>query len=111
MREVGDPWECLNLIDAIQRLGIDYHFQEEIEAVLQRQYVLFNEVQFNQETFDLHKAALLFRLFRQQGYLVSAGSYSILKYNNSKAFLSVFHVHFLKCIWIINTVLSRLFYF
>lgn len=72
LREIGDPWECLNLIDATQRLGIDYHFQEEIEAVLQRQYVLFNAVQFNPET-DLHKAALLFRLFRQQGYLVSAG--------------------------------------
>ncbi|TYJ99412.1 (3S,6E)-nerolidol synthase 1-like [Cucumis melo var. makuwa] len=71
LREIGDPWECLNLIDATQRLGIDYHFQEEIEAVLQRQYVLFNAVQFNPET-DLHKAALLFRLFRQQGYLVSA---------------------------------------
>ncbi|KGN64589.1 (3S,6E)-nerolidol synthase 1 [Cucumis sativus] len=71
LREIGDPWECLNLIDATQRLGIDYHFQEEIEAVLQRQYVLFNAIQYNPDT-DLHKAALLFRLFRQQGYLVSA---------------------------------------
>lgn len=72
LREIEDPWECVNLIDATQRLGIDYHFQEEIEAVLQRQYVLFHAVRSNPET-DLHRAALLFRLFRQQGYLVSTG--------------------------------------
>ncbi|XP_022927129.1 uncharacterized protein LOC111434068 [Cucurbita moschata] len=71
LREIGDPWECLNLIDATQRLGIDYHFQQEIEAILQRQYVLFNAVQLNSDT-DLHKTAFLFRLFRQHGYLVSS---------------------------------------
>ncbi|KAL3002547.1 hypothetical protein AAZX31_08G060000 [Glycine max] len=30
---------CLYMIDAVQRLNIDYHFQEEIEAFLRRQYV------------------------------------------------------------------------
>ncbi|KAG7019658.1 hypothetical protein SDJN02_18621, partial [Cucurbita argyrosperma subsp. argyrosperma] len=78
LREIGDPWECLNLIDATQRLGIDYHFQQEIEAILQRQYVLFNAVQLNSDT-DLHKTAFLFRLFRQHGYLLCMHGDEILE--------------------------------
>lgn len=77
LREIGDSYECLNLIDAAQRLGIDYHFQEEIKSVLHKQYILFNAVQFDPHT-DLPKASLLFRLFRQQGYPASAGCYSVL---------------------------------
>lgn len=70
-------WECLEIIDAAQRLCIDNQFQEEIEAVLKRQYEFINANHFDGD-MDLHKAALLFRLLRQQGYLVSAGSYSTL---------------------------------
>ncbi|XP_020233983.1 (3S,6E)-nerolidol synthase 1 isoform X2 [Cajanus cajan] len=59
------------MIDAIQRLNIDYHFQEEIDAFLERQYVISTT---NWDAFgnDLHQIALYFRLFRQQGYYVPA---------------------------------------
>ncbi|XP_038893983.1 (3S,6E)-nerolidol synthase 1-like isoform X2 [Benincasa hispida] len=69
-------WECLEIIDAAQRLGIDNHFKEEIETILKRQYDLINANHFDGD-MDLHKAALLFRLLRQQGYLVSADMFKV----------------------------------
>ncbi|CAJ1961464.1 unnamed protein product [Sphenostylis stenocarpa] len=63
--------EGLCMVDAMMRLNIDYHFQEEIDAFLQKQYVICNT---NWGTYgnDLHYIALCFRLLRQQGYYVSA---------------------------------------
>lgn len=68
LRNVGEnSLKGLYMIDAMQRLNIDYHFQEEIEAFLRRQYV-------NCDCgHDLHETALRFRLFRQQGHFVPAG--------------------------------------
>ncbi|KAG6584050.1 hypothetical protein SDJN03_19982, partial [Cucurbita argyrosperma subsp. sororia] len=76
LRESGDCLECLDLIDAAQRLGIDNLLQEEIEAVLKRQYFLLNALEFD-PMIDLHKAALLFRLLTQQGYLVTPNLFKI----------------------------------
>ena len=39
---VEDPLEGWNMVNAILRFGIEYHFQEEIETILKRQYVIFN---------------------------------------------------------------------
>ncbi|MBA0569524.1 hypothetical protein Golob_003245 [Gossypium lobatum] len=67
-----DPLQGLTMIDAIQRLGIDHHFQHEIEQVLQRQFMLSaNGNGFH--NYDLHEVALRFRLLRQEGYFVPAG--------------------------------------
>ncbi|XWS12765.1 hypothetical protein CRYUN_Cryun37aG0118400 [Craigia yunnanensis] len=77
-REVGEyPLQGLAMIDAIQRLGIDHHFQYEIEKILQEQYMLSctNGVQDN----DLHEVALRFRLLRQEGYFVPAGVFNRFK--------------------------------
>ncbi|KAF3956479.1 hypothetical protein CMV_018394 [Castanea mollissima] len=67
---VGDPFEGLNMVDAILRLGIEYHFQEEIEIILKRQYMIFSA--HAGHDYDLYEAALRFRLLRQDGYHVSA---------------------------------------
>ncbi|XP_022777388.1 (3S,6E)-nerolidol synthase 1-like [Durio zibethinus] len=77
-REVGeDPLQGLVMIDAIQRLGIDHHFQNEIEKVLQKQYVLSCSNGFDDH--DLHEVALRFRLLRQEGYFVPAGVFNRYK--------------------------------
>ncbi|KAL3522106.1 hypothetical protein ACH5RR_014940 [Cinchona calisaya] len=55
------------LVDAIQRLGIDHHFQEEIEELLWRQHRSKNC--FDQ-SLGLHEVSLCFRLLRQEGYYV-----------------------------------------
>ncbi|KAK7257307.1 hypothetical protein RIF29_31179 [Crotalaria pallida] len=69
---VEDPIEKMKLIDTIQRLGVSYHFENEIEAILRdihKSKTPFNNS--NYENGDLHKIALWFRLLRQQGYDVS----------------------------------------
>ena len=65
--------ESMMMIDVIQRLGIDHHFEEEIEAVLQKQYMKSSIHGDCDE--DLYEVALRFRLFRQEGYTVPAGGF------------------------------------
>nr|U3LVZ7.1 RecName: Full=Beta-caryophyllene synthase; Short=LaCARS; AltName: Full=(-)-beta-caryophyllene synthase [Lavandula angustifolia]AGL98419.1 B-caryophyllene synthase [Lavandula angustifolia] len=56
----------LELVDAIQRLGIGYHFEEEIHNSLRNIYDT-NPI-YNAEDDNLRVAALRFRLIRQQGF-------------------------------------------
>ncbi|GAB2277871.1 hypothetical protein Dimus_012573 [Dionaea muscipula] len=69
----------LKLIDAVQRLGVSYHFEEEIDELLEQIFI-------NHKTcvadYDLHDTALLFRLQRQQGYNVSCDVFK--KFRDSK---------------------------
>ena len=64
------------MIDAIQRLGIEYHFQEEIEALLQKTYMETN-TDFGSYP-NLYEISLCFRLLRQQGHYVPAGWYFLV---------------------------------
>ncbi|RCV44277.1 hypothetical protein SETIT_9G360500v2 [Setaria italica] len=52
----------------VQRLGISYHFQEEIHASLEK----FSTVEFNNESF--HDISLQFRLLRQERHYISCGA-------------------------------------
>ncbi|XP_059590945.1 valencene synthase [Vitis vinifera] len=61
----------LNFIDAVQRLGVAYHFEQEIEEALQHIYESFHDL--NDIDGDLYNVALGFRLLRQQGYSISCG--------------------------------------
>ncbi|KAG2689685.1 hypothetical protein I3760_09G150300 [Carya illinoinensis] len=74
-----DPFEGLSMIDAVQRLNIDYHFQEEIEAILQRQYVKYITHGEYGHHDELHVVALRFRLLRQQGYYVAPDVFNKFK--------------------------------
>ncbi|MED6110804.1 hypothetical protein PIB30_046282, partial [Stylosanthes scabra] len=68
-----DPMESLCMVDFIQRLGIDHHFEEHIEAALEKQHLIVSRdpIHFVQ-TYQLDKVALSFRLLRQGGYCVNA---------------------------------------
>ncbi|KAF8043189.1 hypothetical protein BT93_A1510 [Corymbia citriodora subsp. variegata] len=58
----------LKLIDAIQRLGLQYHFENDIKRALQVIHDDSNDACFAN---DLHSTALRFRLLRQHGYDIS----------------------------------------
>ncbi|XP_040987076.1 (-)-germacrene D synthase-like [Juglans microcarpa x Juglans regia] len=78
---VEKPSQKLNLVDAIQRLGVSYHFDNEIQAILQQLQKTHesDELEYND---DLHTVALLFRLLRQDGYYVSCDMFN--KFKDSK---------------------------
>ncbi|EEF31472.1 D-cadinene synthase, putative [Ricinus communis] len=55
----NEPCKKLGLIDAVQRLGVAYHFKSEIEHALKKVYHGYND-----DENDLNTAALRFRLLR-----------------------------------------------
>ncbi|CAL1391610.1 unnamed protein product [Linum trigynum] len=77
----------LRLIDTIQRLGIGYHFETEIEEALERVHDLGEDSSFNnidEEGTDLYHKALQFRLLRQQGFRVSTDGFRKFMNNEGK---------------------------
>ena len=65
------PLAKVDLIDSICRLGVHYHFECEIDEVLQQNHK--NYVENGEITIEdnLRSTALLFRLLRQHGFRVS----------------------------------------
>nr|QYL01202.1 terpene synthase 12 [Stevia rebaudiana] len=61
------PLSSLKLVDDLKRLGIAYHFKEEIRDILE---MLFYQTRDKWYTMDLNLRSLGFRLLRQHGYLV-----------------------------------------
>ena len=68
------PQQELKLIDDIQRLGVAYHFEVEIDGALKRLNDTYQELCGTKYEDDLHTLALCFRLLRQHGYNVSSGT-------------------------------------
>ncbi|XP_058072978.1 (3S,6E)-nerolidol synthase 1-like [Magnolia sinica] len=67
-----DPLECMMMIDSLQCLSIDYHFQEEIEEILSHRYKnLGDQASNGRANKGLYNTTLSFRLLRQHGYYVS----------------------------------------
>ncbi|XP_062005502.1 (-)-alpha-pinene synthase-like [Rosa rugosa] len=63
----------MKLIDAMQRLGVAYHFETEIENALE--HMQHTSVRDG----DLYNVALGFRLLREHGYNVSSGIFNKFK--------------------------------
>uniref|UniRef100_A0A803R1P0 Terpene synthase N-terminal domain-containing protein n=1 Tax=Cannabis sativa TaxID=3483 RepID=A0A803R1P0_CANSA len=69
--EMENSLAQLELIDTLQRLGISYRFENEINSILNKKYVNINNPNYN-----LYAIALQFRLLRQHGYAVPQGIYT-----------------------------------
>ncbi|XP_040989064.1 (-)-germacrene D synthase-like [Juglans microcarpa x Juglans regia] len=80
MAPVDKPSQKLELIDAIQRLGASYHFESEIDSVLQEIHKREDELEISGH--GLYTVALRFRLLRQQGYNIPSDVFN--KFKDSK---------------------------
>ena len=67
------PKEQLELIDTIERLGVAYHLEKEIDGTLQQ----LHAIPHDQE--DLYHVSLRFRILRQHGFQASSGNFFPLK--------------------------------
>ncbi|KAJ8621923.1 hypothetical protein MRB53_030452 [Persea americana] len=74
---VIDHLHELNLIDAIQRLGVAYHFEKEIADALIRIHNTYSDKEDDSD--DLHTISLRFRLLRQEGYNASPNVFNKFK--------------------------------
>nr|XP_048328535.1 valencene synthase-like [Ziziphus jujuba var. spinosa] len=76
------PLQKLELIDAIQRLGVSYHFEREINEALEK---IYNSYGFLvEEDDDLYAISLWFRLLRQHGYYISCDVFNKFKYGDGE---------------------------
>jgi hypothetical protein len=71
----------LEFIDVLQRLGVAYHFTNEIRNILDNIY----KTQSSKLKYNLYATSLKFRLLRQHGYDISPGYYCTY---NKRFFLS-----------------------
>ena len=69
---IEDPRDKLVFIDAIERLGVAYHFEEEIKNILQQFHDNSNKKNGLYED-DLYYVSLRFRLLRQHSFFASSG--------------------------------------
>ncbi|PHT99597.1 5-epiaristolochene synthase [Capsicum chinense] len=76
--------ETLNLIDVIERLGIAYHFEKEIDEILDWIYNENSNFEGDVYNDDLCTCALQFRLLRQHGYKISLKIFSKFLEGNDK---------------------------
>ncbi|KAK9155940.1 hypothetical protein Sjap_003420 [Stephania japonica] len=75
------------MIDALQRLSIDYHFEEEIQETLSSQHGRIKA--YNGRDCNLFDASLRFRLLRQEGYPVLSDVFNLFTDDEGR-----FRLHF-----------------
>ncbi|XP_065875595.1 terpene synthase 10-like [Euphorbia lathyris] len=96
------PLDQLELIDILQRLGLAYHFQDQIYGILTS---IFNKKHSDKSIKkDLHSTALEFRLLRQHGFNISqeifgdfqeeVGKFKTDLYEDYKGMLSLYEASF-----------------
>ncbi|EEF48743.1 casbene synthase, chloroplastic-like isoform X2 [Ricinus communis] len=79
----SDSVETVILIDLLCRLGVSYHFENDIEELLSK---IFNSQPdlVDEKECDLYTAAIVFRVFRQHGFKMSSDVFSKFKDSDGK---------------------------
>ncbi|KAK9674003.1 hypothetical protein RND81_12G204400 [Saponaria officinalis] len=78
---VTEPQEQVELIDTLERLGVAYHFEKEIDDILE---TTFKSFVGDCQNADLNHVSLRFRIFRQHGFYVSSDVFNKFKDQNGR---------------------------
>ncbi|XP_044495270.1 probable terpene synthase 6 isoform X3 [Mangifera indica] len=78
----NDLGEKVSYINAICRLGVSYHFENEIEDQLNQIFEAHSHF-VEENDYDLNSVALLFQVLRQHGFKMSCGVFNKFKDNNN----------------------------
>ena len=83
-----NPLAQLEQINALQRLGLSYHFEDEIKRILN---VIHNNHSCNDawKKNNLYATALEFKLLRQHGYSIHSGTYCLHQIQKRKNTLMI----------------------
>ncbi|CAH2050040.1 unnamed protein product, partial [Thlaspi arvense] len=74
--------EKILLINTLERLGVSYHFEGEIEELLQLMFANFQDDSI--DDFDLFTTSVQFRIFRQHGYKIPSSVFNKFKGTTGK---------------------------
>lgn len=77
LNKVMKDQDQLIMVDVLQRLGVSYHFEQEIRNILENFHYKSFKGKATLEK-DLFLTALQFRLLRQNGYNTSTGTIASL---------------------------------
>ncbi|KAE9448209.1 hypothetical protein C3L33_19901, partial [Rhododendron williamsianum] len=97
LKEVVDPLDGLEMIDDLQRLGVFYHFEDEIKRVLESIYNNNKHDKWNED--DLHATSLKFRLLRQyevfENFMDKTGHFNACLCKDIRGMLYLYEASFL----------------
>nr|QWQ79594.1 TPS36 [Juglans sigillata] len=82
--KVVDPLEKLELIDVLQKLGLSYHFEDEVKRTLEAIYNTIHQAGYICKKENLYATSLEFRLLRQHGYSVPQEIFNIFMNEKGK---------------------------
>ncbi|KAL4012924.1 hypothetical protein IC575_025070 [Cucumis melo] len=82
---IDDPLRQLELVDTLQRLGISYHFENEIKNVLKTAFEKSYENDYWKKK-NLYATSLEFRLLRQHGFNLSQDVFNNFYSDETKSF-------------------------
>ncbi|XP_050231425.1 valerianol synthase TPS1B-like [Mercurialis annua] len=73
-----DAFTKLNLINLLNRLGLSYHFEDDIEQLLHEHFDAL-VARASDEECDLYTVSLVFRVLRQNGYKITSDVFNKFK--------------------------------
>ncbi|KAE8680304.1 putative Terpene synthase 21 [Hibiscus syriacus] len=79
MASTADPIENVKFIDALLRLGVSYHFENDIENQLESIFNSLQSVLVAGNDLDLNSTSIVFRVFRQYGFKMSCDVFNKFK--------------------------------
>ncbi|KAE8668181.1 putative Terpene synthase 21 [Hibiscus syriacus] len=83
MASAADPVENVKFIDTLVRVGVSYHFENEIENQLESIFKSHHNL-FTWNHLDINSTSVVFRVFRQHGFKMSCDVFNKFKDINGK---------------------------